>query len=228
MLKVLLGKVSPSSPELAPLFSDCTHVAAARVRDCLLFLDPENRFHPSAKSLREIFLMAYIHCSIRHNLPNSFKCTVMTPEQRTLLGVDWVWTVLDGATRLPRIQMAVRVLHQAHRNGENEDLSESMQIAHMESSGLTYEERIVRFCTAVGRDCYTLFLLFGRKADPHNVYGVLSNNFQAAVGKLARIDQDFIENFFRGSRSFVTPEWMLKSALNTRGDAPLTMLIRFS
>uniref|UniRef100_A0A668A7J9 Sb:cb470 n=1 Tax=Myripristis murdjan TaxID=586833 RepID=A0A668A7J9_9TELE len=185
-------------------------------------------------ALLQVFLMTYISESINYNLTDTFNCTSMTPEQRILLGADWVWAVLEKPTKNPRIQIAVQVLHLPEREAAKEDsyspeaCSESMHMAQMESSHRTMCERMVDFCASIGKDCYALFLFFGRKNDKANIYGVLSNNFQAAIGKCDKIDRGLIENFFKGSRYLHTPTGMLRAIITKREGEPLTLMIKFT
>lgn len=178
--------------------------------------------------------MTYISQSVNLNITDTFNCTAMTPEQRILLGADWVWAVLDKPTKNPRIQIAVQVLHLPAKESaeENEMLPEayreSVQIAQMESSNKNMHERLVDFCTSIGKDCYALFLFMGKKNDRGNVYGVLSNNLEAAIGKCSKIDRAFIENFFKGSRYLHTPSGMMQAIINKKEGEPLTLMIRFS
>ncbi|KAA0724494.1 hypothetical protein E1301_Tti003762 [Triplophysa tibetana] len=223
-----------ASLNLIRLFGDCIQAASSRTKDYLLFRDPESKFHPSPSTLSEIFLMTYIQRSSQLNLTNIFNCTAMTPEQRILLGAHWVWAVLDHPSKNPRIQIAVQVFHLQEREEENlEELhldvySKIMHMAGMEVVNGTQAERMVGFCSSIGRDCYALFLFFGRKNDEGNIYGLLSNNLQAAVGKCVRIDQTFIEHFFKGAKCFVTPSGMLQALVGKEGDDPLTMLVKFT
>uniref|UniRef100_A0A672ZZ25 Uncharacterized protein n=1 Tax=Sphaeramia orbicularis TaxID=375764 RepID=A0A672ZZ25_9TELE len=137
----------------------------------------------------QIFLMTYISQSVHLNMTDTFNCTVLTPGQRVLLGADWVWAVLDKPTKNPRIQIAVQVLHLPEREGVNVDkpppeaYSESVQMAHVEAGNKNTSEKLVEFCSSIGKDCYALFLFMGRKNDKENIYGVVSNNFEAATGK---------------------------------------------
>lgn len=178
--------------------------------------------------------MTYISQSVSLNMTDTFNCTAMTPEQRILLGPDWVWAVLEKPTKNPRIQIAVQVLHlpdkeNAEENGVlPETCSESVQIAQKESSNKNIHERIVDFCTSIGKDCYVLFLFMGKKNDKGNIYGVLSNNFEAAVGKCNKIDRAFIENFFKGSRYLHTPSGMMQAIVTKKEGEPLTLMIKFS
>lgn len=223
-----------ASLDLIHLFGDCIQAASSRTKEYLLFRDPENKFHPSPSTLSEIFLMTYIQRSNQLNLTNVFNCTAMTPEQRILLGAHWVWAVLDHPTKNPRFQFAVQVCHLPERAEENlEELSldaysKIMHMAGMEVVNGTQAERMVGFCSSIGRDCYALFLFFGRKNDEGNIYGLLSNNLQAAVGKCVRIDQTFIEHFFKGAKCFVTPSGMLQALVGKERDDPLTILIKFT
>ncbi|KAJ3596056.1 hypothetical protein NHX12_002465 [Muraenolepis orangiensis] len=223
----------PNPKDFIPLYCDCMSKACSRTQEYLLFKDPEDKFHPSPEVLTQIFLMTYISQSIHLNMTDSFNCTVMTPQQRILLGADWVWAILDKPTKNPRIQIAVQVLHMANGEGvvENyprESGTESLQMAQRESSNKTVCERMVDFCASVGKECYALFLFLGRRNDAGNIYGVLSNNFQAAIGKCDNIDRDLIENFFKGSKYLHTPTGMLQSIISKRDQEALTLLIKFS
>ncbi|XP_022601928.1 rab15 effector protein [Seriola dumerili] len=220
--------------DFIPLFNECISAASSRTQEYLLFKDPEDKFHPSPEVLTQVFLMTYISQSVCLNMTDTFNCTAMTPEQRILLGADWVWAVLEKPTKNPRIQIAVQVLHlpereDAEENGvPSEACSESLQMAQMESSNRTVYERLVDFCTSIGKDCYALFLFFGKKNDKENIYGVLSNNFEAAIGKCNKIDRPFIENFFKGSRYLHTPSGMMQAIVTKREGDPLTLMIKFS
>lgn len=178
--------------------------------------------------------MTYITQSVNLSMTDIFNCTAMTPEQRILLGADWVWAVLEKPSKNPRIQIAVQVLHLPDKEGGEEDgapseaCSESVQMAQKESSNKPMYERMVDFCTSVGKDCYALFLFFGRKNDKGNIYGVLSNNLEAAVGKCNKIDRAFIENFFKGSRYLHTPSGMMQAIVTKKEGDPLTLMIKFS
>lgn len=182
----------------------------------------------------KVFLMTYISQSVSLNMTDTFNCTAMTPEQRILLGADWVWAVLEKPTKNPRIQIAVQVLHTSEREDTEENsippeaCSESVQIAQKESINKTMCERLVDFCTSIGKDCYALFLFFGKKNDKGNIYGVLSNNFEAAIGKCNRIDRTLIENFFKGSRYLHTPSGMMQAIVTKKVEDPLTLMIKFS
>uniref|UniRef100_A0A8C4I141 Sb:cb470 n=1 Tax=Dicentrarchus labrax TaxID=13489 RepID=A0A8C4I141_DICLA len=191
----------PKPNDFIALFNDCIAVASSRTQEYLLFKDPEDKFHPSTEVLTQVFLMTYISQSVNLNMTDSFNCTAMTPEQRILLGADWVWAVLEKPTKNPQIQIAVQVLHlpdmqDAEENFPSEACSDSILIAQ-ESSNKNMYERMVDFCTSIGKDCYALFLFFGKKNDKGNIYGVLSNNFEAAIGKCNKIDRALIENFFK-------------------------------
>lgn len=178
--------------------------------------------------------MTYITQSVNINLTDIFNCTAMTPEQQILLGADWVWAILEKPTKNPKTQIAVRVLHLPERDGAKvspvtaEDCSESIRMAWMESRNKNLCERMVDFCTSIGKDCYALFLFFGRMDDKDNIYGVLSNNFDAAIGKSSKIDRTFIENFFKGWRHFHTPSEMIRTIFARETDDPLTLVIKFS
>ncbi|KAM7414005.1 hypothetical protein PAMA_019026 [Pampus argenteus] len=220
--------------DFIPLFNDCISAASSRTQEYLLFKDPENKFHPSPEVFTQIFLMTYISQSINLNMTDIFNCTAMTPEQRILLGADWVWALLEKCSKNPRIQIAVQVLHLPERDIAEEGsvnpeaCSESIQMAQMESSNRNMYERMVDFCTSIGKDCYALFLFFGKKNDIGNIYGVLSNNFEAASGKCDKIDRAFIENFFKGSRYLHTPTGMMQAIVTKKEGDSLTLMIKFS
>ncbi|KAM4618300.1 rab15 effector protein [Polymixia lowei] len=224
---------TPNPNDFIPLFSDCISAASSRTQEYMAFKDPEDKFHPGPEVFTQIFLMTYISQSVNLNMTDSFNCTAMTPGQRILLGADWVWAVLEKPTKNPRIQIAVQVIHLEEREAVVEDsfnpdmCTESMQMAQMVSSNKTMCEKMVDFCTSIGKDCYALFLFFGKKNDKENVYGVLSNNFEAAIG-CHKIDRDLIENFFKGSRYLHTPTGMLQAILTKKEGDPLTLLIKFS
>ncbi|KAM6972963.1 rab15 effector protein [Aplochiton taeniatus] len=223
-----------STNDFISLFSDCVTTASSHTQEYLLFQDPEEKFAPSTEALTQVFLMTYISQSLQLQLTDRLNCTAMTCEQKILLGADWVWAVLEKHTKNPRIQIAVQVLHLPDRELAMKDCyplvacSESMQIAQRESSHRTTCERMVDFCASIGKDCYALFLFFGKKNDRGNIYGVLSNNFNAANGKCSKIDRVFIENFFKGSRYLHTPMGMLQAIANQREGNHLTLLIKFT
>lgn len=233
-LRNLLRKRKVAPIDFTVLFGTCVLLAATRTKEYLLFQDPENKFVPSTGTLTEIFLMAYISQSVELQITDTFNCTAMTKEQKILLGTDWVWAVLEAQSKNPKIQVAVQVLYpsdvveEGEGDSPKEPYTETMELAHMESADKTKAERMIEFCSSIGQDCYALFLFFGRQSDPGNIYGVLSNNFHAAVGKCARIDPAFIENFFKGSKSFATPVHMLQTILQRTQDEPLTMTIKFT
>ncbi|KAM9376120.1 rab15 effector protein [Pholidichthys leucotaenia] len=212
------------------LFNSCVSAASARTQEYLTFQDPEDKFCPSPEVLTQIFLMTYITESISLNLTGSLNCTVMTPGQRILLGADWVWAVLEKSTKTPKFQIVVQVLHNSMQRDTTtpaEDCSESVRMAQMETGHKDMCERLVDFCTSIGKDCYALFLFFGRKNDRENIYGVLSNNFEAAR-KCSRINRALIENFLRGSRYLHTPLGMMQAILTKNYGEPLTLMIKFT
>lgn len=178
--------------------------------------------------------MTYISQSVSLNMTDTFNCTAMTPEQRVLLGADWVWALLQKPSKNPRIQIAVQVLHLPEKEGAEENsmppeaCSETMQVAQRESSDKNMYEKLVDFCTSIGKDCYALFLFFGRKNDKGNIYGVLSNNFNAAIEKCSKIDRALIENFFKGSRYLHTPSGMMQAIVTKKEGDALTLMIKFS
>ncbi|MEQ2216037.1 hypothetical protein XENOCAPTIV_009777 [Xenoophorus captivus] len=120
--------------------------------------------------------MNYITQSVNLDLTDTFSCTSMTPEQRILLGADWVWAILKKPTKNPKIQIAVQVLHLPEREEAEEratarkPISESIQMAQMESRNKNMYERMVDFCTSIGKDCYALFLFFGKRDDKDSVW----------------------------------------------------------
>ncbi|XP_061780391.1 rab15 effector protein [Nerophis lumbriciformis] len=220
--------------DFIPLFSDCIAAATSRTQEYLLFKDPEDKFHPSPEALTQIFLMTYISQSVHLSMTDVFNCTAMTPGQRVLLGADWVWAVLEKPTKNPRIQIAVQVLHPPDKEGDKEEdhlpesCNESVQMAQRESNDRNMYERMVDFCTSVGKDCYALFLFLGKKHDKGNIYGLLSNNFEAAIEKCDKIDRALLENFFKGSRYLHTPSGMMQAIVTKKEGDPLTLMIKFS
>uniref|UniRef100_A0A3Q3GZ63 Sb:cb470 n=1 Tax=Labrus bergylta TaxID=56723 RepID=A0A3Q3GZ63_9LABR len=150
----------PKPSDFIPLFNDCISAASSRTQECLLFKDPEDKFRLIPEVLTQVG-----HFVVCLNLTDTFNCTAMTPEQRILLGADWVWALLEKPTKNPQIQIAVQ----------------TVLIAQKESSNKTMCERLVDFCTSIGKDCYALFLFMGKKNDPGNIYGVLSNNFESVT-----------------------------------------------
>uniref|UniRef100_A0A673ISH5 Sb:cb470 n=1 Tax=Sinocyclocheilus rhinocerous TaxID=307959 RepID=A0A673ISH5_9TELE len=169
-----------TSADLIHLYNDCIREQrsiSSRTKDYLLFRDPENKFHPSPSTLSEIFLMTYIQRS----------------KQKILLGAHWVWTVLDQPSKNPWSGFFICIY------------SDIMRMAGMDVVERTPAERMVEFCSSIGRDCYVLFLFFGRQKDEGNINGLLSNNLQAAVGNE-----------------------MLQAVVGKEGDDPLTMLVKFT
>ncbi|XP_074534672.1 rab15 effector protein [Halichoeres trimaculatus] len=230
-----LRRAPVSKPnDFIPLFNDCISAASSRAQEYLLFKDPEEKFHPSPEVLTQVFLMTYITQSVSLNLTDTFNCTAMTPEQRILLGADWVWALLEKPTKNPRIQIAVQVLNLPDRESSKEKsiladgCSETLLMAQKESSNRTMCERMVDFCSSIGKDCYALFLFMGKRNDTGNLYGVLSNNFEAAIGKCNKIDRALIENFFKGSRYLHTPSGMMQAIVTKKQGDPLTLMIKFS
>ncbi|XP_042351653.1 rab15 effector protein [Plectropomus leopardus] len=225
---------APKPNDFIPLFNDCIAAASSRTQEYMIFKDPEDKFRPSPETLTQVFLMTYITQSVNLNMTDTFNCTAMTPEQRILLGADWVWAVLEKPTKNPRIQIAVQVLHLPDKEDAEEvstpteSCSESVQMAQKEASNKNMYEKMVDFCTSIGKDCYALFLFLGKKNDKGNIYGVLSNNFDAAIGKCDTIDRAFIENFFKGSRYLHTPSGMMQAIVTKKEGDPLTLMIKFS
>uniref|UniRef100_A0A3Q3IMP1 Rab15 effector protein n=1 Tax=Monopterus albus TaxID=43700 RepID=A0A3Q3IMP1_MONAL len=220
--------------DFIPLFIDCISAASSRTQEYLLFKDPEDKLHPSFELFTHVFLMTYISQSVSLNLTDTFNCTAMTPGQRILLGADWVWALMEKPSRNPRLQIAVQVLHLQEKEDTEENTalpdicSETMQMAQQESSNKNMYEKLVDFCTSIGKDCYALFLFFGKKNDKGNIYGVLSNNFEVAIGKCNKIDRGFIENFFKGSRYLHTPSGMMQALVTKKEQDPITLMIKFS
>uniref|UniRef100_A0A8C6SED7 Rab15 effector protein n=1 Tax=Neogobius melanostomus TaxID=47308 RepID=A0A8C6SED7_9GOBI len=173
--------------------------------------------------------MTYISETVIFSLTDTLNCTVMTPGQKILLGADWVWALLDKPTKNPRIQIAVQVLHLPENHGHSkpeETCEESMELAQMNDKNTC--EKMVDFCASVGKDCYALFLFMGRKNDKDNIYGVLSNNFHAAIGKCDNIDRALVENFFKGSRYLHTPTGMMQAIVSKINNDPLTLMIKLT
>ncbi|XP_037539293.1 rab15 effector protein [Nematolebias whitei] len=214
------------------LISNCISAASTRTQEYLAFKDPEEKFHPSPQALTQVFLMTYIAQSFSLNMTDTFNCTIMTPEQRILLGADWVWALLEKPTKNPKIQIAVQVVHlperENHENAAEEAKTESIKMAQMESSSKNTYERMVNFCASVGKDCYALFLFFGKKDDKKNIYGVLSNNMEVAITKCGRVDRALVENFFKGTKTFHKSSEMMRSIINNEKSEPLTLTIKFS
>ncbi|XP_014892747.1 rab15 effector protein [Poecilia latipinna] len=229
------SSMSPVSPnDFTRLISNCISLASTRTQEYLVFKDPEGKLQPSPLALTQVFLMTYITQSVNLDLTDTFNCTAMTPEQRILLGADWVWAILEKPTKNPKVQIAVQVLHLPEREEAEEQatagkpVSESIQMARTESRNKNAYECMVEFCTSIGKDCYALFLFFGRRDDKANIYGVLSNNFAAAVGKCDTIDRALLENFFKGSRCFHSPLGMMQAVFTKKTDEALTLMIKFS
>ncbi|KAM4553236.1 rab15 effector protein [Fundulus diaphanus] len=222
------------SIDFTRLISNCISFASTRTQEYLVFKDPEGKFQPSSQALTQVFLMTYITQSVNLDYTDTFNCTAMTPEQRILLGADWVWAILEKPSKNPKIQIAVQVLHlpereeAEEREADGKPVSESIQMAQMESRNRNMYERMVDFCTSIGKDCYALFLFFGKRDDKENIYGVLSNNFEAAVGKCDKIDRALIENFLKGSRYLHTPLGMMQAIFTKKTDEALTLMIKFS
>ncbi|XP_069018356.1 rab15 effector protein [Embiotoca jacksoni] len=220
--------------DFIPLFSGCISAASTRTQEYLVFKDPEDKFHPSPRVLTQVFLMTYIAQSVDLNLRDTFNCTAMTPEQRVLLGADWVWALLEKPTENPKMQIAVQVLHLPEtvsaepKAASPEARSESVQTAQMEYSDKNAQQRMVDFCASVGKDCYALFLFFGKRNDKGNIYGVLSNNFEAAVGKCNKIDRALIENFFKDFKYLHMPTGMMQAIVTQKKDDPLTLTVKFN
>uniref|UniRef100_A0A3B5REH7 Sb:cb470 n=1 Tax=Xiphophorus maculatus TaxID=8083 RepID=A0A3B5REH7_XIPMA len=178
----IFAKLTPPSAinpnDFTRLISNCISFASTRTQEYLVFKDPEGKLQPSPLALTQV-----THRSVNLDFTDTFNCTAMTPEQRILLGADWVWAILEKPTKNPKIQIAVQVLHLPERE---------------ESRNKNVYQRMVEFCTSIGKDCYALFLFFGKRDDKENIYGVLSNNFAAAFGKCDKIDRALLENFFKG------------------------------
>ncbi|XP_035272431.1 rab15 effector protein-like [Anguilla rostrata] len=229
MFKDSLRKPKDSPTDITPIFSDSVQLASARTQEYLLFQDPENKFWPTGCALNEIFLMTYITQSVQLRMPDTFICTAMTREQRVLLGADWVWAVVEASTRNPLVQVAVQVLHMQGRESEDaSNIAEAVRLTCSQSASKTKLENMIDFCASIGQDCYALFLFFGRSGDPGNIYGVLSNNFRALCTRGSKLNQAFIEGFFKGTRYVSTPAAMIQTVTQRQQDGPLTMLIKFS
>lgn len=225
MLRNVLTTSSKQHGKVIQAFSDSVLSASARVREYLEFCDPRGRFHLSPGALEEIFLMSCISRSAQLQMSDSFSCTAMSRGQKVLLGADWVWTFPERHGEALETQIVVRVLHSPD---DTTPPTESLRVAEMTSGQWSRPERMVRFCSSVGRDCYALFLFFGSGDDPGSISGLLSNNLHAALGKGATIDRAFLEHFFKGPMSFSTPAEMLERITQQQRKDPLTMLIRFT
>lgn len=227
LFKDCLRKPKDTPTDITPIFSDSVQLASAITQEYLLFQDPEKKFWPTASALNEIFLMTYITRSVQLKMPDTFICTAMTREQRVLLGADWVWAVVQDDTRNPRVQVAVQVLHLPGRKCEDtKNVAETLGLACAQLASKKLE-KMIDFCSSVGKDCYALFLFFGRSGDPGNICGVLSNNFRALCTRGSKLNRTFIESFFKGSRYVSTPAAMIRTVTQSRQDGPLTMLIKF-
>lgn len=99
-------------------------------------------------------------------------------------------------------------------------------MAKTESANRNKAERMVYFCTSIGNDCYSLFLLFGRKGDSGNIYGVLSNKCHNAIGRI-RTTGHSLRISLKGSR-FLRPQERLQAFVTKRDGDPLTLLIKFT
>ncbi|XP_061102963.1 rab15 effector protein-like [Conger conger] len=228
LFKDSFRKATDTPRDITPLFSDSVQLASATTQEYLLFQDPERKFRPTCSALTEIFLMTYISQSVQLKMPDMFICTAMTREQRVLLGADWVWAVVEGHTRHPRVQVAVQVLHLPGRESEDADgIVEALGLACAKLASKTRLEKMIDFCSSVGKDCYALFLFFGRSGDPGNISGVLSNSFRALCTRGSKMNRAFIESFFKGSRYVSTPAAMMHTISQSRQEGPLTMLIQF-
>ncbi|XP_036399261.1 rab15 effector protein-like [Megalops cyprinoides] len=230
VLEDLFRKQGVIPKDFTELFSDSVHVVSARTQEYLLFKDPKNKLCPSTRALSEIFLMTYMARSVQLCMTDTLSCTIMTREQRILLGADWVWAVVKGNSRNPRVQLTVHVFGQPIPEGGaanvlTEVYTETMETARMEWPNKSKAKRMIDFCSSIAKDCYTLFLFFGHEGD---IYGVLSNNFRAAPGKRTQIDRAFLWSFFKGSRYLFTPAGMLLSVVNKKQEESLTMLVKFS
>uniref|UniRef100_A0A8C4RUM0 Sb:cb470 n=1 Tax=Erpetoichthys calabaricus TaxID=27687 RepID=A0A8C4RUM0_ERPCA len=232
IIKDIFNKTMKS--DFCQRFADCISYASQRTREYLVFKDPENKFCVSSSLLKEIFLMTYISRSVQLQLPEMVNCTIMTQKQEILMGTDWVWAVLDDSSKDPKVQIAVHVFHMAGEENVPSDqvvpMTEAVQMAKLEASDKTKQEKIITFCSSIGKDCYTLFMFFGTNSDPVNIYGVLSNNFHVAFGKGVDINKAFIENFLKRSEPYNSPAKMLQTILHkgSRQEETVTMVVKFT
>uniref|UniRef100_A0A1A8CNF6 RAB15 effector protein n=1 Tax=Nothobranchius kadleci TaxID=1051664 RepID=A0A1A8CNF6_NOTKA len=214
------------------LISNCISAASTRTQEYLAFNDPEEKFHPSPRVLIQVFLMTYITQIFSLNVTDAFSCTVTTPEQRVLPGADWVWATLEKPSQNPKIQIVVQVLHLPEGEEPEETAEEAnmeaIKMAQMESGGMNPHEKTVDFRASVGKDCFALFLLFGKQDDQENIYGVRSNNFEAAIAKGNKVDRCLIEHFFKGSSRFHTPLEIMQAVFSIKTSRPLTLITKFS
>lgn len=100
-------------------------------------------------------------------------------------------------------------------------------MAKTESANRNKSERMLDFCVSIGNDCYSLFLLFGRKGDSGNIYGVLSNKCHNAIGR-PRTTGHSLRISLKGSRFLHTPPGTLQAFVTKRDGDPLTLLIKFT
>ncbi|XP_038663843.1 rab15 effector protein [Scyliorhinus canicula] len=202
-------------------FNQSIIFASQRTIEYIGFKDPESNLKINNSMLTNIFLMTYIDRSIQCKLTESIICTKMTEEQAILLGIDWVWAVQDASSKNPKVQIAVQVIHM--ENKENQlmekrfQLTESMKLARQESINKTHPEKISDFCSSIGKDCYGLFLFFGRKDDPKSILGILSNDFHTHLGYGQAVDDAFLLDCIEKAKTFVTPGRMLELILQNGG-----------
>ncbi|XP_078077427.1 rab15 effector protein [Mustelus asterias] len=202
-------------------FNQCVIFASQRAKEYIEFKDPESKLKVNNSTVTDIFLMTYINRSIQCKLTESISCTKMTEEQTILLGTDWVWAVQDASSKNPKVQIAVQVIHM--ENKENQLMekrfqpTESVKLARQESINKTHPEKISDFCSSIGKDCYGLFLFFGRKEDPKSICGVLSNDFHTHLGYGQGVDNAFLLDCIEKAKAFVTPGRMLELILQKEG-----------
>ncbi|XP_067903047.1 rab15 effector protein [Heterodontus francisci] len=202
-------------------FNQSVIFASQRTKEYIGFQDPESKLKINNSTLTDIFLMTYINRSIQCKLAESISCTKMTEEQTILLGTDWVWAVYDTPSKNPKVQIAVQVIHMDSKEDQATEMrsqvTESMKLARQETINKTHPEKISDFCSSIGKDCYGLFLFFGRKDDPKTICGVLSNDFHTHLGNGHEVDNTFLLDCIEKAKTFVTPGRMLELILQKEG-----------
>ncbi|MGH0143250.1 UNVERIFIED_CONTAM: hypothetical protein FKN15_040280 [Acipenser sinensis] len=177
--KDILKKVDKS--DFTQLYCECIKHASHRAKEYLTFKDPENTFHPNPTVLSDIYpqcrASAYRTPELHHNDQGS----------RNSAGDRLGMGNLHFSTKNPKLQIAVQVFHQPKEencvpNNQTQMLTKSMEMAILESSDKTKQEKMIAFCSSVGRDCYALFLFFGLPKDPTNIYRVLQSPQQQLPG----------------------------------------------
>ncbi|XP_007885996.1 rab15 effector protein [Callorhinchus milii] len=210
-------------PNFVQQFCQSLVFASQRTKEYIGFSDPESKLKINSSILNDIFLMSYINRSIQAKLPGVISCTKMTSEQAVLLGADWVWAVHDLSSNNPKLQIVVQVVHLESKEPEEDEswaITETMQVAQAESTLETKPEKMIKFCSSIGSDCYGLFLFFGYQDDPKNIYGVLSNSFHTATEDGQEvIDSRSLEDNIRKTKIFISLEKILEMVLQRGNEA---------